>query len=142
MWQDATEAWPQQVTKLDAIITSPPFFDSTRFHMANWMRLWFSGWDQADFGSLSKRFIDERQKESLDVYRPVFRQARERLKPGSPLVLHLGKSHKCDMGQALSEVAKPWFNTFDLYNEDVGRIERHGVTDKGTVTSHQYLVLV
>ncbi len=42
--QDATAWWPQDVINLDAIITSPPFFDSTRFHMGNWMRLWYCGW--------------------------------------------------------------------------------------------------
>jgi hypothetical protein len=42
-FQDATQRWPEEVTDLDAIITSPPFFDSTRFHTANWMRLWFAG---------------------------------------------------------------------------------------------------
>ena len=28
----------------DVIITSPPFADSIRFYMQNWMRLWFCGW--------------------------------------------------------------------------------------------------
>ena len=41
MFQDATEWWPAEVENLDAVITSPPFYDSTRFHLGNWMRLWF-----------------------------------------------------------------------------------------------------
>ena len=43
LFQDATDPWPDDVNELDAIVTSPPFFDSTRFHLANWMRLWFAG---------------------------------------------------------------------------------------------------
>ena len=43
MCQDATEWWPADVNELDAVITSPPFFDSTRFYLGNWMRLWFCG---------------------------------------------------------------------------------------------------
>ena len=37
--QDATDRWPQGIDQLDAVITSPPFYDSTRFHVANWIRL-------------------------------------------------------------------------------------------------------
>ena len=140
--QDATETWPSQIHGLDAIVTSPPFFDSTRFYLSNWMRLWFSGWELEDFESMPRRFVEERQKQSFEVYRSVFRQARERLKPGGVLVMHLGKSHKCDMGTALSDMARPWFKAVDLYDEDVSRVDKHGVTDKGTVTTHQYLILV
>jgi DNA modification methylase len=81
-FQDATERWPDAVADLDAIITSPPFFDSTRFHTANWMRLWFAGWGAADFRERPASFVDERQKLTFGVYRPVFKQAAERLKPG------------------------------------------------------------
>src|SRR5262249_10784369 len=67
--------WPAEVDQLDAVITSPPFFDSTRFHLANWLRLWFAGWDRADFERRPRAFLDERQKTSFRVYEPVFRQA-------------------------------------------------------------------
>ncbi|NQT26472.1 hypothetical protein HQ585_14055, partial [candidate division KSB1 bacterium] len=33
---------------IDSIITSPPFFDSTRFYMSNWIRMWFTGWNRED----------------------------------------------------------------------------------------------
>ena len=33
-YQDATCLWPQDLDGLDAVITSPPFFDSTRFYLA------------------------------------------------------------------------------------------------------------
>ena len=141
LFQDATVWWPQDVTDLDAIITSPPFYGSTRFYLANWMRLWFAGWGAEDFRSRPRGFIDERQKKDLSVYEAVFRQARERLSPGGVMVLHLGKSSKCDMAAALSDMARPWFNVVDVFAEDVSHCESHGIRDKGTVVEHSYLVL-
>ncbi|MDM8794981.1 SAM-dependent methyltransferase, partial [Klebsiella pneumoniae] len=41
---DILSEWPSEIQNLDAIITSPPFFDSTKFYMTNWMRYWFCGW--------------------------------------------------------------------------------------------------
>lgn len=141
VFQDATSWWPHEVDNLDAIITSPPFYDSTRFYLANWMRLWFAGWEARDFQSKPSAFIEVRQKESFSVYAPVFRQARERLKPGGVMVLHLGESRKCDMAEALGSVARPWFEVYDMFSESVEHCESHGIRDKGTVTAHQYLVL-
>ncbi len=141
LFQDATTWWDQRVNAIDAIITSPPFFDSTRFYLANWMRLWFCGWEANDFKSKPLSFVDEQQKKSFDVYSNVFRQARERLKETGVMVLHLGKSRKCDMAKELSRIAKRWFNIADIYSESVKHVESHGIRDKGTVTSHQYLVL-
>ncbi len=141
MFQDATSWWPQQVDRLDAIITSPPFFDSTRFYLANWMRLWFCGWEAADFRIRPLAFVDERQKTSFEIYEPIFRQGRERLKSNGVMVLHLGKSRKCDMAQALARVASRWFCVADTFSESVEHCESHGIRDKGTVVEHQYLVL-
>lgn len=138
---DATAVWPAEVCDLDAIITSPPFFDSTRFHLANWMRLWFVGWERPDFQSKPKAFIDERQKASLDVYQTILRQARERLRPGGVVVFHLGLSRKCDMAAGLREIAAPWFKVVDKFDENVEHCESHGIRDKGTVTAHQFLIL-
>ena len=139
--QDATLHWPRSIAEVDAIITSPPFFDSTRFYLANWVRLWFCGWDKNDFVLEPRRYVDERQKHTFEVYRPVLRQARERIKRGGVLVLHLGKSHKSDMARALERVAAPWFRVIDRFDESVAHTESHGIRDKGAVTSHQYLVL-
>lgn len=139
--QDSTEWWPNDVQDLDAVITSPPFFDSTRFYMSNWMRLWFVGWEPRDFETRPLRFIDERQKRSFDVYKSIFQQARERLKSGGVLVLHLGKSEKCDMASELGGLAATWFTKYDILDESVAHLESHGIRDKGTVSSHQYLVL-
>jgi hypothetical protein len=129
------------VDQLDAIITSPPFFDSTRFYLANWMRLWFCGWEANDFRVRPLAFVDERQKSSFEIYEPIFRQGRERLKPNGVMVLYLGKSRKCDMAQSLARVASRWFHVADVFTESVAHCESHGIRDKGTVEAHQYLVL-
>ena len=139
--QDATSWWPREVDQLDAVITSPPFFDSTRFYSANWLRLWFSGWTAHDFKTRPSVFVDEKQKSSFDVYIPIFRQAKERLKSNGVVVLHLGKSVKCDMADHLQKLGKQWFRSVDIFDESVAHCESHGIRDKGTVTSHQYLVL-
>jgi DNA modification methylase len=140
-FQDATRWWPREIDQLDAVITSPPFFDSTRFYLANWLRLWFSGWSATDFEASPSVFVDEQQKSSFDVYIPILRQAKERLKSNGVFVLHLGKSVKCDMAAHLRQLGKQWFRSADLYDESVVHCESHGMRDKGTVTSHQYLVL-
>jgi tRNA G10 N-methylase Trm11 len=140
--QDATTVWPHEINNLDAIITSPPFFDSTRFYLANWIRLWFTGWSQDNFKYQTNSFIEEKQKKDFSIYENIFRQARERLKKDGVFVLHLGKSNKCDMAKELQKISKRWFSTADLFNENVEHCESHGIRDKGTVTSHQYLVLV
>ncbi len=139
--QDATSWWPREVDNLDAVITSPPFFDSTRFYLANWIRLWFCGWERGDFDTQPLRFLDMKQKQSMKAYESVFRQARERLKRSGVFVLHLGKSSKCDMAEKLQQVAEPWFKTVDLFEEGVSHCESHGITDKGKVSAHQYLIM-
>lgn len=139
-FQDVTQDWPDDVTDLDAIITSPPFFDSTRFYSANWMRLWFSGWEAEDFLARPAEFVDERQKKSFAIYESIFRQANERLKPGGYFAVHVGKSNKCDMAAALQQVGEQYLHLTDWFSESVEHCESHGIRDKGTVTHHQYLL--
>lgn len=138
--QDATKKWPGEVRDLGAIITSPPFFDSTRFHTANWIRLWFAGWERGDFERKPSEFVDERQKRSFAVYESVFGQARERLRPGGLMAVHLGKSRKCDMAAELSVIGVKHLDLVDSFAEAVDHCESHGIRDKGTVTHHQYLL--
>ena len=105
--QDATGWWPREIDQLDAVITSPPFFDSTRYYyLANWLRLWFAGWSPRDFKGRPLGFVDERQKKSFEVYTPILCQARERLKSDGVVILHLGKSSKCDMASELISLGK------------------------------------
>ena len=139
--QDATKRWPDRVSNLDAIITSPPFYDSTRFYLANWMRLWMAGWSAEDFRSRPLKFVDERQKESMDIYIPILRQAKERLRDGGVCVFHLGSSRKCDMAAEIEILAAPFFSRREIFVESVEHCESHGIVDKGTVTAHTYLIL-
>lgn len=139
--QDILNTWNEDIQDIDAIITSPPFFDSTKFYMTNWLRNWFLGWEKEDFDKQKVNYIDEKQKKGLDIYQKVFIQAKERLKNSGVIILHLGKSNKKDMGQALSFYAKPYFNHIELFQEDVSEIEKHGISDKGAVSTHQYLLL-
>jgi hypothetical protein len=138
--QDATAPWPKEIDSLDAIITSPPFFDSTRFHTANWMRLWFAGWDIQDFSNMPEKFVDERQKRSFAIYDAIFAQGAERLKKDAYFAVHLGKSAKCDMAAALATVGGKHLELVDSFAESVEHCESHGIRDKGTVTHHQYLL--
>lgn len=138
--QDATAVWPNEVRGIDAIITSPPFFDSTRFYSANWMRLWFAGWNIEDFKHKPKEFVDERQKRDFDIYTPIFSQAAERLKIGGVMAIHLGRSRKCDMAEELIKIGSQHLRLIDQFDESVAHCESHGIRDKGTVTHHQYLL--
>lgn len=138
---DCTSHWPESIPTADVIITSPPFFDSTKFYMTNWMRFWFSGWERADFDARASNFLEVRQKKSLDVYQSFYAAARERLRDEGLMVLHLGHSAKCDMGAELSKRVAPWFAVVDSFTEGVDHCESHGVRDKGSVHGHTYLVL-
>ncbi|WP_157634270.1 DNA methyltransferase [Burkholderia ubonensis] len=138
---DCTATWPASIPTADVIITSPPFFDSTRFYMTNWMRFWFVGWEREDFDVRASEFLETRQKQNLDVYHSFYAAARERLRDGGLLVLHLGNSAKCDMGAELSKRVAPWFSIADIFTEGVEHCESHGIRDKGTVSGHTYLVL-
>ena len=138
---DSTLRWDDQIADLDAIITSPPFYDSTKFYMANWIRLWFTGWDDETFQTEPQHYVDERQKISFDVYDSIFQNARERLKRGGYLVFHLGKSDKCNMGEILKNKALRYFNKAKLYTEDVSKCQNFGIADLGSVSEHQFLII-
>lgn len=139
---DSTVKWPKSIPKGDVILTSPPFFDSTRFYMANWMRYWFAGWERGDFDVQAANFLETKQKKNLDIYQQFFEVSRQRLRDDGLLVLHLGHSAKCDMGAELSKRVTPWFKIADSYTEAVDHCESHGIRDKGTVHGHTYLVLI
>ncbi|MGM0511806.1 MAG: DNA methyltransferase [Pseudomonadota bacterium] len=138
---DILAEWPEEIQDLDAIITSPPFFDSTKFYMTNWMRYWFCGWTKKDFETQPKSFIEVIQKKSFDAYSFIFSQCHERLKHGGYAVFHLGHSDKCNMAESLKPFAEKYFTVVDIFTESVEHCEKHGISDKGSVTGHQYLVL-
>jgi hypothetical protein len=138
---DVLAEWPADIREFDAIITSPPFFDSTRFYMTNWMRYWFCGWSRSDFETAPQKFIESLQKKSMSTYSQVFARFRDHLKSSGVVVLHLGRSQKSDMANELSQIAGEYFKVEDTFLEDVTHCEKHGLRDKGTVVEHQFLVL-
>lgn len=137
---DTLNTWHTDINNLDAVITSPPFFDSTKFSMANWIRLWFLGWESEDFKNQPIHYVDEIQKKNINVYHNIFQQSKDRLKKDGFLVMHLGKNNKCDMGNALINIAQHYFKNIDLFDESVTNCEKFGIKDIGGVTAHQYLV--
>lgn len=138
---DVTDTWPAEIDSINAIITSPPFFESTKYYLVNWLRSWFLGWEIEDFDREKMKFVDTLQKKNFDVYDIILKQGKERLVKDGVMVFHLGKSSKKDMATAITPYAKRYFKNVEIYNEDVTDIESHGVSDKGSVTSHQYLVM-
>ncbi|MBW8041185.1 MAG: SAM-dependent methyltransferase [Planctomycetes bacterium] len=127
----------------DAIITSPPFLNSTRFYIANWIRLWFCGWEKNDFKPTKRGdYLEEMQAKSITVYEKVFLKFLNLLKPGGLCVLHLGVKGRRDMGKELiPQAEKTGFEVLRLLYEDVSLCENHGVRDQGSTNKHQFLFL-
>ncbi len=138
--QDITEEWPCEIQQLNSIITSPPFFESTKFYLNNWIRNWFLGWENEDFLEQKEKFVETKQRKSFEIYDRIFSQSKDRLAVNGNVLFHLGKSKKKNMGDELISIAKRYFESVHLVDEDVSMVEKHGVTDKGSVSVHQYLL--
>lgn len=132
---------PTKIGNVDVIICSPPFANSIRFYMNNWMRLWLCGWEEKDFRSADSKFLDMRQNADFSIYGSFFEMCSTVLKSSGKVILHLGKTEKVDMAVELQKYSRPWFNTVFLGNESVEEIEKHGVSDKGGTIAHQFLFL-
>lgn len=126
----------------DAIITSPPFADSIRFYMQNWMRLWLCGWELDNFKRAETTFLDQKQKNDFDVYRSFFQMCARVLRQSGKVILHLGKTESIDMAEELSKRAAEWFDEAYRGCESVKALEKHGIKDKGGTVEHQFLFLV
>lgn len=127
--------------RADCIICSPPFADSLKFYMQNWMRLWLCGWEPEDYKAADEKFLDKSQEKNFDIYYSFFEMCSIVLHNGGKVILHLGKSKTVDMGNELSKRAEPWFDVVYLAGEDVSKIEKYGIKDKGVTIEHQYLFL-
>jgi hypothetical protein len=46
------------------------------------------------------------------------------------------------MVRRLAELAAERFDVVDVVAEDVSEVERHGITDKGMTTSHNYIFML
>ena len=126
---------------IDCVITSPPFAASTRFFSSNWMRLWFAGWEPNDFKERQGDFLERQQKQSLDIYEIFFKKCKNWLRADGRLIMHVGKTSKCDMGRELSHIASQWFDCVYSFDENVAGREKFGIRDQGATTSHQYLFM-
>ena len=111
--------------KVDYIICSPPFADSIRFYMQNWMRLWLCGWELEQFRAADDVFLDVKQKKDFSVYSSFFAMCARVLKPSGKIILHLGKTDKIDMAAELSQYAAEWFVEVYRAGENVTEIEKH-----------------
>lgn len=125
----------------DVIICSPPFADSIKFYMQNWMRLWLCGWEYDDYKTADELFLDQKQKRDFDVYISFFEMCSRVLKPCGKVILHLGKTARVDMADELSKRAAPYFKEVYRGYENVQSIEKHGIKDKGATLEHQFLFL-
>jgi DNA modification methylase len=129
-------------SSIDTIITSPPFYDSTRFYLANWIRMWFSGWDKEDFNIRKEEFLETKQVKDVRIYNIFFEKCNSVLKPNGSLILHLGFSKKANMAEMLIPLAQKRFKVVGYFNENVNNRENFGISDVGTVKMHQFLFLV
>lgn len=136
------EDLPQKNILADAIICSPPFVDSIRFYMQNWMRLWLCGWEDTDYKNAETVFIDQKQKKDFDIYKSFFKMCYKILRPNGKVILHLGKTKNIDMANELSKRAHPYFIETYRGEENVQMIEKHGIKDKGATVDHQFLFLI
>lgn len=127
--------------RADCIICSPPFADSIRFYMNNWMRLWLCGWESYNYKIADSIFIDNIQTKDFDIYNSFFDMCSNVLNKDGKVILHLGKTKKIDMAKELSLRAEKWFDVVYSAGECVNMIEKHGIKDKGATVEHQFLFL-
>ena len=123
----------------DCIFTSPPFM-GMRFDRPNWLRLWFSGWNENDFHKTSLGFLERQQTKSKEVYREFFASCRALVNPGGLVILHLGDDKDSRFVQALRVLGGEQFKLIGDIGEDVQAIEQHGLSDKGNRTLKHHLL--
>lgn len=129
-------------SSIDAIITSPPFYSSTRFYLSNWIRMWFCGWDKEDFDIKKEDYLETKQTKDFSVYREFFNVMDKLLKKNGVLIMHLGRSGKFNMGKELMKIAKDKYQVYGLVDESVSHLEKFGISDQGGTKGHQYLFLI
>ena len=134
---------PYKKEYFDSILTSPPFWSSTRFYANNRIRLWFCGWNYRDQENKGRsEFFEELQKENISVYQSVFSQFYKVLKPDGLCVLHLGVVPNLDIGKEIITYAENSKLKFvDLIYENIEHVERHGMKDQGITKAHEFLIL-
>lgn len=124
---------------VDAVITSPPFARSLRFWSTNWIRLWFAGWEPADFASEPARYLEVQQRASMAPYAELAAAMHQVLRPGGLLVLHLGETPRENMAETVAPEIEPYFRIHFAGREHVVDTESHGLRDKGATVAHWYV---
>ncbi|MBN1459487.1 MAG: DNA methylase [Armatimonadetes bacterium] len=127
---------------IDTVITSPPFAASTRFYVANWLRLWFAGWEPDDFRVRQREFLEYQQKRSMDVYFGFFESCAKWLRKGGRLIVHVGRTSSCNMRKELASRTSRGLDLVYSFDEDVKGREKFGIRDQGATTAHQYLFYI
>jgi DNA modification methylase len=127
---------------IDAVITSPPFYSSTRFYLSNWLRMWFCGWDKEDFEIKKENYLETKQIKNFNVYKGFFDVMSGLLKKNGIIIMHIGRSGKFNMGKELIEIAKNQYDVYGLVDESVSHLEKFGISDQGGTKGHQYLFLI
>lgn len=141
IYGDAFKASMLVGTQVDAIVTSPPFIHSTRFHVNNWIRNWLSGWEPEDFYKEKNKFVEVIQERNLDIYRNLLDEWVKVLKPGGLIIFHLGSNKDCDMVEEIAKRVPPAVEVMDLVYEFVRDQETHGLTSQGRTMKHGFLFL-
>lgn len=127
---------------INCVITSPPFANSTRFYVANWMRLWAAGWDPGAFKSRPADFIETKQKKDFTIYGEFLNSCRQWLTPSGIVIMHLGKTKVSSMADNIATFAEPaGFKVISKFDECVADCEKFGVRDQGATTAHEFLIL-
>ncbi|MBG0811864.1 class I SAM-dependent methyltransferase [Methylosinus sp. H3A] len=127
---------PQQV---DAIICSPPF-PGMRFDRPNWLRMWFCGWMENDFHHTSRKFLERQQGTNFEVYQEFFAVCSEVTAAGGPVILHVGGSKGYEMATRLASIGSRYLHHRATISENVEHVEKHGIRDKGTTSTHILLL--
>jgi len=126
---------------VDAIITSPPFMHSTRFHTNNWIRNWFCGWEPEDFSREKKKFIEVLQERNMDIYKDLLNEWVKILRPDGLIIFHLGSTKECDMIGEISGRIPSSLENIGIIYEFVKDQEAHGLSSQGKTVKHGFLFL-
>jgi hypothetical protein len=77
--------------QIGAVITSPPYFDTTDFEEDQWLRLWFLGGPpRVTYGTISRDDRHENEQRYWAFLREAFGGLAPLLKPGAAIVCRIG----------------------------------------------------
>ncbi|BBX66597.1 hypothetical protein MPSYJ_00580 [Mycolicibacterium psychrotolerans] len=103
------------------------------------MRLWFAGWDPADFKTEPKKFLEVEQKDHFGAYGEFAESMSRVLKPGGLLIMHLGETATVNMATSIQPLLSEHFDICFAGRESVTDTESHGLRDKGSTVAHWYI---